>query len=143
MTGAVYACGHWRRRDALAGLNPACLALLEDAFAHPLTSPTGHGPWRSGDRPRSHATQTLHAAARRGLLHRAADADGQNPRWALTAPGLAAALEILRRQKVRATLARHRASGRTPVSRRALAGEGQARSARVRVRNADVAGVSP
>ena len=36
MSGAVYACGHWRRRDPLEGLNEPLRAALADAALGPL-----------------------------------------------------------------------------------------------------------
>lgn len=111
MTGAVYAQGHWRRRDPLEGLNEALLAALEDAFAEPLAQVGGRGPWRAGLRARGHARQTVAAAARRGLLRLRCDAAGQTPRYALTAAGLACVQEIRRRAKARKTLARDSGRG--------------------------------
>lgn len=106
MTGAVFAHGHWRRRNPLEGLSAGILAAVEDAHAEPLARSSDRGAWRAGLRARAHKAPTVAAAARRGLLRLRCDVEGQNCRYALTAAGLEVAAELVRRAKARAAIAR-------------------------------------
>jgi hypothetical protein len=100
---AVYAAGHWRRRDALAGLAPA----MREAIA--LMASDGKLTLRGGDYwpaiPMSSVrAATLAACAARGLAVQRFDPLTGRAFYRLTRRGREIAAEIARRAATRARL---------------------------------------
>ena len=100
MTGAVFAAGHWRRRDMLEGLTESMLAAIRDAEAGPLKFFEGQYRFVLI----GHAPATVRALAERGLLRFSAGPEGAERAYRLTQRGRAVALELKRRAAVRAKL---------------------------------------
>ena len=107
---AVFANGHWRRRDALEGLNAGMRAALIFATDGPLTLSRGRYRALHGKAAvrviRSVAPATVRGLAERGLLRLSAGDEGRLRRFVLTAAGDAVVAEIRLRAEVRAKLLR-------------------------------------
>ena len=102
---AVFSNGHWRRRDALEGLNASQRAALLFAASGPLTLYCAR--YRVGRDPdRSVAPTTVRALADRALLRLSAGPEGRERRFVLTPAGHVVVAEIRQRANVRAKLQR-------------------------------------
>lgn len=109
MSRAVYAAGHWRRRDPLEGLSEPMLRAIDAASLADLA--LGDGGYRFEQMAgRAIAPATVYALADRGLLRFAAGPDGDRTAFRITAKGRIVAAEILRRREARRTLSRRAAS---------------------------------
>jgi len=130
-SSAIFANGHWRRRDPLAGLAPAMLAAIEAMAAGPLRLvggrylPEDHAEaadaWGEAAHRRAFAGMdsyliavappTLSALDARGLarVRFVKGADGLSVKtYALTPAGRTLAAEIARRRAARVAITRSR-----------------------------------
>lgn len=113
MSSAVFANGHWRRRDPLAGLNAAMRCALLATERGPLVliggryvaEPKATGPATAALATASVAPATVAALAERGLFKISAGRDGTLRRYVRTARGDEILAELRRRAAVRARLA--------------------------------------
>lgn len=99
---AIFAHGHWRRRDPLEGLTENMRAALADAELGRLELAFGmysHPDGRCAFHP-----ATVRGLADRGLLRVNAGAQGRDPAFRLTARGKEAVAELHRRTENRLKL---------------------------------------
>lgn len=102
MISAVFACGHWRRRDPLAGLTPRMRAAISDAGIGPLQ--LAHGAYSAAHGMAAHAPATVRGLAERGLMRLSAGPEGAKTAFRLTDAGKTCAAELQRRAGVRRRL---------------------------------------
>ncbi len=104
---AVFACGHWRKRDRLEGLSALMRAAIADAaiaYAAQRRLELRNGRY-GGEEGRWHAPQTLAALAERGLVEVRAGPLVRENAYRLTRRGREIAAEIERRRQVRERIA--------------------------------------
>lgn len=98
---AIFAAGHWRRRDPLEGLTPA----MREAIAQDSPFTLVGGVYRVPSRSVVHAPATLAALAARGLVElRLPRLERPLAAYRLTRRGRDIAAEIARRAASRARL---------------------------------------
>ena len=100
---AIFAHGHWRRRDPLEGLTPAMIAAMRVAASGDFLLRDGLYQAVTGE---SHPPVTIAALAERGLLRLSCGPEGRERRFVITRRGREIAAEIHRRAQVRARLTR-------------------------------------